>query len=491
MTPPSADANPLFGVETHGFDHIPEADRKMTLGEARFFWVGTNANLFFVAVGAISISLGLSVWQALLACLVGNLLFLLVGLAAVAGVRSGLPTVTFTRAVFGIQGNRLHAFLAWISSVAFEAINTIFGVFATLALFQLLGWDEPGALGKVLAVSAQLVLSGSIAVLGHATMVWAQRIFAALLTAALLLVLAFSIGGVDFSASGEVNGGAAVAMFFVAAAIIASGPISYLYNSPDWVRYLPSRTPSPTVVRTVSAASGLTALTLCSMGVLLASRGDMRDPVAGVEPFVPTWVFVIYILAAAGGAISNNVCTYYSSGLALQSLGLPLHRYTATAIDMAVASAIVLYILFVRDFTTALNDFVSMMIVWLGPFAGVWLADGLLRRWRYDPVAAHATSKDRESRYWGWHGINVRAYLAFFGGVASCLLTVNAPVFQGPLSKALGGADLSWLVGLGTGALLYVALAGRSVRADTASDASTTDQAAVVPQAATTTRTVL
>ncbi len=491
MTQPSTDANPLFGVETHGFDHIPEADRKMTLGEARFFWVGTNANLFFVAVGAISISLGLSVWQALLACLVGNLLFILVGLAAVAGVRSGLPTVTFTRAVYGIQGNRPHAFLAWVSSVAFEAINTIFGVFATLALFQLLGWDEPGALGKVLAVASQLVLSGSIAVLGHATMVWAQRIFAALLTAALLLVLAFSIDGVDFSASGDVNGSAAVAAFFVAAAIIASGPISYLYNSPDWVRYLPSRTPTSRVVRNVSAASGLTALALCSMGVLLASQGDMSDPVAGVEPFVPTWVFVIYILAAAGGAISNNVCTYYSSGLALQSLGLPLHRYTATAIDMVVASAIVLYILFVRDFSTALNDFVSMMIVWLGPFAGVWLADGLLRRWRYDPVAAHATSKDRGSRYWGWHGINVRGYLAFFGGVVSCLLTVNAPVFQGPLSKALGGADLSWLVGLGVGALLYVALAGRSVRADTAGDLNTTEQAAVVPAEATTTRTVL
>src|SRR5919206_717839 len=130
--PVATEANPLFGVEAHGFEHIPELDRRMTLREAAFFWVGTNANLFFVSVGAIAVSLGLQVWQAVLACVVGNLLFLLVGCASVAGVRAGLPAMTFTRATFGLLGNRPNAVLAWVASVAFEAINTIFGVYALL-----------------------------------------------------------------------------------------------------------------------------------------------------------------------------------------------------------------------------------------------------------------------------------------------------------------------------------------------------------------------
>ena len=57
-----------------------------------------------------------------------------VALASIAGVRSGLPTMTFTRAVFGPRGNLPHAALAWAASVAFEAINCIFGVYALLAL---------------------------------------------------------------------------------------------------------------------------------------------------------------------------------------------------------------------------------------------------------------------------------------------------------------------------------------------------------------------
>lgn len=457
--------NPVFGVELVGFEHIPESDQNMTFREARFFWVGTNANLFFVSVGAISVSLGLSLWQALLACVTGNLLFGLVGWASIGGARAGLPAVTFTRAVFGVRGNRINAFLAWVSSVAFEAINTIFGVYAFLALFPLLGWEDPGALGKIVAVLAQLMLSGGIAVLGHATMVYLQRFFAILLAAALILVLFFTIGGVNWGSAVQPSGGSGgstLANFFVACAIIAAGPISYLYNSPDWVRYMPRRTPARRIFWNISWSSGLTALALCVMGALLATRGDMSDPVGGVKDFVPTWVFVTYVAAAIGGSIANNVVTYYSSGLALQSIGLPLHRYLATALDTVVATGLVLYVIFVQDFTTALNDFVAVMIVWLGPFAGVWLTDGLLRRWHYDPIAAHAT-RDHHGRYWGWHGFNIRGFAALACGIVAGLLTVNAPIFVGPLSKALDGADLSWVAGFVVSGLAYLLFSRRAV----------------------------
>jgi NCS1 family nucleobase:cation symporter-1 len=458
MTNETSNANPVFGIERHGFEHIPETDRTMTLRETAFLWVGTNLNLFFVSVGAVSVSLGLSLWQALLACVVGNALFILVGWASVGGVRAGLPVVTFTRAVFGVQGNRVNAFLAWVSSVAFEAINTIFGAYALLALFRHLGWNDPGAPGKLLAVVAQLVLSGGIAVLGHATMVYLQRVFAVILTVALALVFAYSVGDVQWSHPAQVSGGAAVALFTVACAVIASGPISYLYNAPDWVRYLPSATSARKIVRNVTLSGGLPALALCMMGALLASAGDMSDPVGGVEPFVPTWVFLIYIFAAVGGSMANNVVTYYSSGLAMQSAGVPLHRYAATALDTVISTAIVLYILFVQDFTTALNDFVALMIVWLAPFAGVWLTDGVLRRWHYDPVAAHATHRSQHSPYWGWYGINVRGFAAMFAGVVACLLTINAPIFQGPVSRLLDGADLTWIVGFVISGVTYFAL---------------------------------
>lgn len=476
---PTTDANKVFGVELHGFEHIPEADRKMTMRETRFLWVGTNANLFFIAVGALAVSAGLSLWQALLACLVGNAVFAVVGWASIGGVRAGLPAVTFTRAVFGIQGNRVNAFLAWVASVAFEAINVIFGVYALLALFPLVGWNDAGTPGKLVAVAVQLLFAGAIAVLGHATMVYLQRFFAILLTAALVLVFCFSVGGVQWGLQAHVPGTQALALFFVACAVIAAGPISFLYNAPDWVRYLPSKTPGKSIFWNITWSSGLSALVLSVMGALLASRGDMSDPVAGVKPFVPLAVFIVYIFAAVGGSIANNVVTYYSSGLALQSVGLPLHRYAATMVDMVVSTVIVLYILFVQDFSTALTNFVALLIIWLAPFAGVWLVDGVLRRWRYDPVAAHATRRAQRSRYWGWHGVNLRGFAAMFAGVIACLLTVNAPVYTGPISRVLDGADLSWILGFLVSGGVYFLIAARTVHADAA---TTPDSPAVVPE---------
>jgi purine-cytosine permease-like protein len=181
-------------------------------------------------------------------------------------------------------------------------------------------------------------------------------------------------------------------------------------------------------------------------------------------------VFFIYILAAVGGSMANNVVTYYSSGLALQSVGIPLHRYAATALDAVLSSAIVLYVLLVQDFTTTLNNFVALLIVWLAPFAGVWVIDGVLRGWRYDPVAAHATHRSQRSIYWGVFGVNLRGYAALAVGVIACLLTVNAPIYQGPLSRLLGGSDLTWVLGFATSALTYYLIASGTIARQLADD---------------------
>jgi len=446
-------------LERHGFDHIPDAERGMTLSETGYFWVGTNANLFFLSVGVIALELGLNVWEALVAVVLGTSLFAIVGVASIAGVRSGLPTLTFTRAAFGSRGNLPNGILTWAALVAFEAINCIFGVFALLALMSKLGWEHPGDAGRVIATVVILGASGPIAIYGHATVVYVQRYFAIALSIVLALVLAYSVGGVDWSAQlhEELSTWETVAGILAAGAVVASGPISYLFNAPDFVRYLPARTPSRQVFWTVALSSGLIALFLSVMGVLLASRGDMSDPIAGVEPFVPGWLFVLYILAAVGGSIANNVVAYYSSGLCLQAVGLPLRRYQATALDTLVSAAIVLYILFVKDFITVLHDFVALLVVWLAPFGAVWIADGLMRRWRYDAAEIHDVTPG--SAYWGWRGLNVEGWIALGVGVSVCLLTINAPSLQGPLSKTLDGADFTWTVGPAASALTYWMLA--------------------------------
>lgn len=454
-----ANSNPVFGIEQRGFDHIPEAERNMTLRQVDLFWIGSNANLFTVALGSMVVALGLSLWGAIAACVVGNLLYIYLSIGSIGAVRAGLPTTTLTRAAFGIRGNLPNAFLAWLISVAFEVINTVFGVYALISLFPLLGWRDPGVAGKLLAVVIQLSLGGGIAILGHATMVFLQRFFALSLCGILGLVLAMTVGQIDWAHAtvthGSLSTSAQFAAFLTATGLIAAAPISFVYNGPDWVRYLPGGTSSRAIFWHVFGSCAVPCVLFCAMGALWATLGDMSDPVAGLKPFIPAWLFVLYIVAVIGGSLANNIPTYYSSGLALQSMGLKVRRTVATAIDLCLSTALVAYVLFVQDFSTALNTLISFMIVWAGPYAGVWIYDGFRRGWAFAHQDIHETANPKKSAYWFWHGINRRGWLAVLLGAGGAVLTMKSPVYEGALARMMGGADISWLVGPPIAAVAY------------------------------------
>jgi len=182
-----------------------------------------------------------------------------------------------------------------------------------------------------------------------------------------------------------------------------------------------------------------------------------------LKPFMPGWLFIIYIFAVVGGSLANNVPTYYSSGLALQAIGLKVHRNVATGIDVVVSAIIALYILFVQDFSSVLNDFIALLVVWVGPFGGVWICDGFMRHGRIDFRAIHSTAR-ASGRYWGWNGLNLAGYAALAAGMITAAMTMMSPLYNGPVAVALGGTDLSWLLGLPVSAFVYYGLTRYSER---------------------------
>jgi NCS1 family nucleobase:cation symporter-1 len=204
-------------------------------------------------------------------------------------------------------------------------------------------------------------------------------------------------------------------------------------------------------------ASFVPSLALAMMGAVSATLGNMSDPVMGLKPFIPAWLFTIYIFAVIGGSLANSIPTYYSSGLSLQAVGLKLHRNFATALDVVFATAISLYILFVQDFSTALDDFISVLVVWVGPFGGVWICDGYLRRAKFDFQSIHGNA-GAEGNYWGWRGFNPSGYIALAVGMVAAVLTMRSPLFDGPVATLFGGADLSWILGFPVSALTYLGL---------------------------------
>jgi purine-cytosine permease-like protein len=458
---PMPDSNPLFGVETRGFEHIPDAERNMRLSQVGPLWLGNNLSVLSIVLGCVGITLGLSLWWAFAACVLGNLPYAYLALASIGTVRAGLPVTTLTRAVFGLRGNVPNALCGWIASVAYEVIGAVFGVYALLALFKLANWHGDDTLQKLLAILLQLVLAGGVAMLGHATMVFLQRLAAYALGAVLLIVFVYTCGRVDWSAAvadhSKLSTPATLAAFMTACGIMASQSIGYLFNGPDWVRYLPTRTPARQIFNRVFWWTFLPSVIATAMGAMWASLGDMSDPVAGVKPLIPGWLFVLYVLAVIGGSLAANVPVFYSSGLSLQAIGLKARRSVATLVDVLVSTLLVALIIFVADFTAVLNDFVALLVVWVGPYGAIWMCDGYRRGWIYEAGCVHRaanTAPPRNTR-------RAAAWIALAAGMLVGALCMRSPLFDGPIATALGGTDLNWVLGFPVAAVVYELLGVR------------------------------
>jgi purine-cytosine permease-like protein len=156
----------------------------------------------------------------------------------------------------------------------------------------------------------------------------------------------------------------------------------------------------------------------------------------------------------------------------LQALGVPVTRWGAVVIDTVVVAIVTGLVLFKGDFYNDLTGFFLYIVVWLGPWFGIFIADWLLRRARYDREALAAP---QGGLYWRNGGIHWPALIAQALGMLAALMWINAafavPAFVGPLSNlipALAGSDFSWLLGIVVAGLIYWLLARSRVRQEAA-----------------------
>jgi purine-cytosine permease-like protein len=162
----------------------------------------------------------------------------------------------------------------------------------------------------------------------------------------------------------------------------------------------------------------------------------------------------------------------YSSGVTLQAIGLPVKRYQAVVVDCVIALFITMYAIFSSSFTTYLEDFVDIVIVWIAPWSAIFVVDWILRRYRYVPSELQKTGRD--SLYWRSGGVFWPALIAqligMYAAISALSATFTLPHWLNELTyhttnyPANFGADFSVFLGFGVGGLVYLVLAFGSVR---------------------------
>ncbi|GAA4835988.1 cytosine permease [Saccharopolyspora rosea] len=450
-------------IETRGIEHIPEAERHGRPRELFTVWAAANVNYLSLVVGGTLVLMGLSLWQSFAVIVVGNLFWVLVGLLAVSGPASGTPSEVVMRAQYGIRGNRVNiAITGWAVCVCYVALNMAAAAIAAFSLVSKAG-VVPNTGVKILVVVAIAAVTLTIGVYGHATIV---KLYAPI---TVVLAVAFAVVAVcvvaharwNYAPPAPLHGSALWAAVLGGISLMASGPLSYT-NSADFSRYLPSATSAKAVLGWTALGGFLPGVVVTSLGALAATVVDMSDPQTGLESILPAWFRPVFPLALVLGTIALNAMTTYSSGLALQAMGVRIRRSLSVLVDGTLGVALTLYALLVSDFLDTVSNVLQLTVVLLGPSTAIYAADILLRRNRYHgPELADETP---DGPFWYTRGVNPAGVTALLVGAAAALLCVDTHLYTGPLARAMGGVDLSLPVGMGIAAALYAALRARAAK---------------------------
>jgi NCS1 family nucleobase:cation symporter-1 len=464
--PESSEAYEAFKLEQRGIELIPESERPMRPSGLFWMWAGAIWNIEFLVYGALIVSFGISFYQAVLAILVGNLAYVFLGLASLSGPETGTTSFMVSRAAFGRNGNRAPSLFNWVTQVGFEIEGIVLVVLIVIAMFghQGLkvssGWKAPIIVG---AVVVQFV----VPFLGHATIVQTLRYLSFVFIVVFAVMAAVVVPDAHLTAIHQHATWWAWTTALVV--IVSAGGLGWTENAADYSRYIPRDTPR---AQTFWAAT-LGGLIPSILLELLGAAAHLVSPSAAGVTGVPsafgkaTWFFWPFMILALPQLFCINTLDMYSSGVTLQAIGVPLKRWGCVLVDTVICGGVTALVIYKGNFYTDLTGFLLYIVVWLGPWFGIFMVDYFLRGGRYDVRSLAAKSG---GVYWRDGGLNWRALLSLALGMFAAMMWINAqfyfPSFISYLSTKTFGADFSWLFGLIVGGGVYYLLSARSVRAE-------------------------
>lgn len=461
-TPPAEAEPSVTTVEHRGIEHVPRDSRWGSPASLFWMWAGGVWNVAVLIYGTLLVLIfGLSFAQAVVIILIGNLSYLLTGLASLQGPRAGTTTFAISRAPFGPNGNRLPSFFNWATQVGFEIEGIALVVFAGIALASRAGFLA-GTPAKVVFLVLALAVQAILPLLGHAAVLKVLKWLA--IPFVILFVIMAIITTSKVNLHSAPHGAGWGSMFVALALVISVGGLGWTENANDYSRYLPADSSQRGIVLAVALGGAIPAALLEILGAAVATGVPNASSVTTLTAAFPGWFIVPYLIVAIVQLFAINTINLYSSGVTLQSLVPGLHRLQCVAIDTVFCGAFAAYAVFSSRFFSLLTDFLLFIIVWLGPWVAIYLVDWLLRRGRYD---TSGLLDERGGRYFRNGGVHWPAIIAQAVGMVAAALWLNAySPYVSPLSSRIGNSDFSVFMGLFFGGTVYWLLARRSVRAE-------------------------
>ncbi|MFD9613717.1 purine-cytosine permease family protein [Streptomyces sp. NPDC059083] len=467
-----------LAMERRTIEVIPDAERHGTPRSQFTLWFGANMQITAIVDGALSVVFGADALWAIPALLLGNVLGgIVMALHSAQGPRLGVPQMISSRAQFGVHGAVLPLLLVILMYLGFAATGS---VLAGQALSAMLHLDDTR-----IGILVFGVLTAVVAVTGYRLIHAAGRVatVAGVLGLGYLLVRVFT--QYDVGAHVGIKGFEAPT-FLLAVGLGAGWQLTFGPYVADYSRYLPRTTSARATFWSTFAGSVIGsqwAMTLGALTAAVAGKAFLTDQVGFLGELAgPAAVALLIHLVIVVGKLTVNCLNAYGGFMAMLTTvtafdgrsrisatarAASIVGFTAVSIGIALAAS--------ADFLDNFKNFVLLILTVFTPWSAINLVDYyLISRERVDIPALY----DPRGRYGRWNHTALTCYVV---GVAVQVPFLATKLYTGALTERLGGADISWIVGLAVTAVLYGVWARRTADppaetvhpADTGGDART------------------
>ena len=435
--------------ELNDINFIGESERRGKASDLFWPWAGANVSLLALSYGAFFLGFGISFWQATIAAVIGTVgSFALVGVSSLAGKRSSAPTMTLSRAAFGVKGNLLPGLLSYLVFVGWETVLVSLATLATgTVLERATSLDRNFALVLGFLIAASLTIFGGV--LGHTVIMKLQRWITGITVVATVTYIVLTLDEVNWDSVFAIKVGSTAGLIGAIIFAITGIGLGWVNSAADYSRYLPRNVSSKSVFGWTVFGASIVPITLVIYGSALSgsskelSDSIAMDPIGALTQLLPTWFLIPFALVAILGLVGGAILDLYSSGLTLISIGVKVKRPVAAAIDGTIMLFGTIYIVwFATDFFAPFQGFLITLGVPVAVWSAIFVADVVLRKRDY--VEADLFSET--GRYGRVNPIAIA--LVTIGSIVGWGFVTNTFAswlnWQGYFMGAIGGKEGQW-----------------------------------------------
>jgi NCS1 family nucleobase:cation symporter-1 len=438
-------------IESYSFDYVPETERTGSISVQFRFWFMVNATLLTAFTGAIGPQLGLGLPATLLAVVIGSIFgTMFQAFHGAQGPHMGLPQMIQSRVQFGSRGAVVPIGAASVIFLGFS----MFYVQAGASAFVDVSGISLTPTQIVVGVAAML-----LAIIGYRIIIRIEGIVAYVMAANLLLL---SVAAAFILPWGELwsNTNFTIVGFLAQFGASAAYQLAIAPMVSDYTRYLPAKISGAKVSLSVFSGTIISAIWISGLGSAVTSAYPKLDVISGIRELGDTFGFSlgsVTLLVSMFSCLITATLSLYSGSISLLSAleafrplksGVVLRIWT---LSIAGIVTLLIGLMLPSDLLETFAVYLTMLGYLLIPWTAVNLVDYyIVRRGRYSITDIMKPSGGIYG-LWSWRGL-----VSWSLGLLAMIPFFSASLYTGPIASALGGADISFAIGLAVSVTVYL-----------------------------------